>query len=100
MKSKIIRYLILSYLALSLSFTLLPLTVTAQCPMCRMSAEADLKNGGSKGKGLNAGIVYMLVTPYIILGTIGYIWYRNVCKLQAADQYNALQILLEPHPNK
>ncbi|MCB0620042.1 MAG: hypothetical protein KDC30_08135 [Saprospiraceae bacterium] len=49
----------------------------AQCPMCRMSAETNLKNGGSAGKGLNAGILYMLATPYLLVGAIGFIWYRN-----------------------
>ena len=45
--------------------------------MCRMSAETNLKNGGSAGKGLNAGILYMLATPYLLVGAIGFIWYRN-----------------------
>ena len=25
----------------------------AQCPMCKMAAESNLKNGGTAGKGLN-----------------------------------------------
>jgi len=64
-------------LALTLSFGVTPTTVEAQCPMCRMSAESNLKNGGASGKGLNAGILYMLATPYLIVGVIGFIWYRN-----------------------
>lgn len=51
--------------------------VNAQCPMCRMSAESNLANGGTAGKGLNRGILYMLLTPYFIVGGIGLIWYRN-----------------------
>ncbi len=49
----------------------------AQCPMCKMSAEANLKDGGTSGRGLNAGILYMLVLPYLIVGSIGYWWWRN-----------------------
>ena len=49
----------------------------AQCPMCKMSAESNLKNGGTAGRGLNAGILYMLALPYTLVGTIGYIWWRN-----------------------
>lgn len=49
----------------------------AQCPMCRMSAESNLENGGSEGRGLNTGILYMLATPYLLVGTLGYIWWRN-----------------------
>lgn len=51
--------------------------VDAQCPMCKMSAESNLKNGGTAGRGLNAGILYMLALPYTLVGTIGFIWWRN-----------------------
>lgn len=51
--------------------------VVAQCPMCKMSAESNLKSGGTTGKGLNAGILYMLALPYTLLGTFGYIWWKN-----------------------
>lgn len=65
-------------LAFTLSFAALPLTETAaQCPMCKMAAESNLKDGGTAGKGLNKGILYMFMTPYLVIGTIGYIWYRN-----------------------
>ncbi|MFZ1751671.1 MAG: hypothetical protein WAU01_15840 [Saprospiraceae bacterium] len=49
----------------------------AQCPMCKISAESNLRDGGTAGKGLNTGILYMFVMPYILVGTLGYIWYRN-----------------------
>ncbi len=55
----------------------------AQCPMCRMSAESNLENGGTAGKGLNSGILYMLATPYLIVGAIGFIWWRNRQKSKA-----------------
>lgn len=67
-------------LALALSFTavtLVPNEVDAQCPMCRMSVESNYKNGGTAGKGLNMGILYMLAMPYLLVGTIGYLWWRN-----------------------
>lgn len=49
----------------------------AQCPMCKMAAESNLKGGGSGGKGLNIGILFMLCLPYVIIGSLGYAWYRN-----------------------
>ncbi len=49
----------------------------AQCPMCKMSAESNMRNGGNGGKGLNAGILYMLALPYTLVGTLGFIWWRN-----------------------
>ena len=67
------------FLSLSLAFmlSLAPVELPAQCPMCKMSAEQNLKDGGTAGKGLNKGILYMFLTPYLIVGTVGYIWYRN-----------------------
>lgn len=49
----------------------------AQCPMCKLSAESDLKNGGQAGRGLNAGIFYLLVAPYLLAGTLGFLWWKN-----------------------
>jgi len=51
--------------------------LSAQCPMCRMSAESNLENGGTEGRGLNNGILYMLSLPYLLVATLGHIWYRN-----------------------
>ncbi len=51
--------------------------MAAQCPMCKMSAESNLRDGGTAGKGLNNGILYMLALPYILISTLGYLWYRN-----------------------
>ncbi|TXF88436.1 hypothetical protein FUA23_14975 [Neolewinella aurantiaca] len=49
----------------------------AQCPMCRATAETNLANGGTEGKGLNNGILYMLGMPYILIGTIAILWWKN-----------------------
>lgn len=51
--------------------------VAAQCPMCRMTGESNLRDGGTHAKGLNKGILYMLATPYLLIGTIGFFWWRN-----------------------
>ena len=72
MKSIFLRLSLI--LALAIGFSA---TTQAQCPMCRMSAESNLKDGGTAGKGLNAGILYMLATPYLLVGFFGYMWLRN-----------------------
>ncbi|MEL6659301.1 MAG: hypothetical protein AAFP77_01190 [Bacteroidota bacterium] len=64
-------------LLLMVLMLLLPEVADAQCPMCRMTAESNLANGGTEGQGLNNGIMYMLATPYILIGVIGYVWWRN-----------------------
>ena len=70
-------YRLCTVVLLFAAFTFVPVSADAQCPMCRMSAETNLANGGSEGKGLNQGILYLLATPYIIVGIGGFIWYRN-----------------------
>ena len=61
-------------------------SLNAQCPMCRMSVESNYKNGGTAGKGLNIGILYMLAMPYLLVGTIGYLWWRNRNRDFAEDE--------------
>lgn len=75
MRNKYLKiFTVLAFLVIS-NFT--TPTLQAQCPMCKIAAESNLKNGGTAGKGLNVGILYMLATPYLIVGTIGYVWWRN-----------------------
>jgi hypothetical protein len=65
-------------------------TAYAQCPMCKMSAESNLKNGGTAGRGLNAGILYMLALPYTLVGTIGFIWWRHNRRNKGEDEVEVL----------
>lgn len=84
MRNKTFWVLTLSLLVLLVCTV--PADAWAQCPMCKMSAESNLKNGGTAGRGLNAGILYMLVAPYLIVGTIAFLWWRNRNRsLDAAD---------------
>ncbi len=57
--------------------TILSNELFAQCPMCRMTAESNLANGGVDGAGLNAGILFLLATPYFIIAFFAYNWWRN-----------------------
>jgi hypothetical protein len=54
-------------LALVLVFFLLPLDVEAQCAMCKASTESAQKTTGNIGNGLNKGILFLMVIPYILL---------------------------------
>lgn len=70
------KFLIL-FLTLCFLLVLTDGSLTAQCPMCKIAAESNLKNGGTQGKGLNLGILYMLATPYLLIGGIGFFWWKN-----------------------
>ncbi len=60
----------------------------AQCAMCRASIENNVSNGvlDQGGMGLNAGILYLLVMPYLLVGTIAFFWYQNSKKNRATKQ--------------
>lgn len=49
----------------------------AQCPMCRIGAETNMAHGGTAGAGLNKGILLLLGLPYLLVGSLGYIWWKN-----------------------
>mgnify|MGYP001031530659 CR=1 FL=1 len=50
----------------------------SQCAMCRATIENNVSNGDvGIGAGLNFGILYLFVMPYLLIGLIGYLWYKN-----------------------
>ena len=46
----------------------------AQCSICTKTA-AQL--GEKPAKGLNAGIIYLALTPFAIFGVIAFIWWKR-----------------------
>ncbi len=59
----------------------------AQCAMCRATVENNVSAGGrSFGAGLNKGILYLMVMPYLTLATIGFFWYRQSKKDRALKE--------------
>lgn len=52
--------------------------IMAQCAMCRTTIENNVSAGDTAlGSGLNMGILYLFVTPYLIIATIAYLWYKK-----------------------
>ena len=52
--------------------------VNAQCAMCRASVENNYSSGETSiAAGLNTGIIYLFVMPYLIVALVGFLWYRN-----------------------
>lgn len=50
----------------------------AQCAMCRTQLENNVSNGNPGiAAGINTGILYLLVMPYIAIITLGYFWYKS-----------------------
>jgi len=55
---------------------LVSISAEAQCAMCRAVLESE--EGQTMAKGINNGIVYLMVVPYVLIGGLGYIIYRKL----------------------
>jgi hypothetical protein len=50
----------------------------AQCAMCRATLETNVSQGDvGIAAGINFGILYLLVIPYLAIGTLAWLWYRS-----------------------
>lgn len=50
----------------------------AQCSMCRSTVETNVNYGEtSLASGLNLGILYLFVTPYLVIGVLAFLWYKK-----------------------
>jgi hypothetical protein len=53
-------------------------SLSAQCAMCRSTLENNFSNGNPGiGAGINAGILYLLVLPYLAVLVLGYFWFKS-----------------------
>jgi hypothetical protein len=90
MKTLIIK----SILAIVLVFGLTLATSTesySQCAMCRATVESNVGTGSKDpesevGSGLNTGILYLMAIPYILIGTVGFLWYKSNKKKNAGAE--------------
>ena len=73
--------LVLFYLIFFLALLYTP-TLKAQCSICTKTAS---QLGEKQGKGLNGGIIYLMLTPFAIGGYIGYRWWKNEKVLQEME---------------
>ncbi|UII29512.1 hypothetical protein LVD15_15935 [Fulvivirga maritima] len=72
--NKLIKYLVLPSLMILVNI----IPSSAQCAMCRATVENNVSNGEiGIGAGLNFGILYLFVMPYILVSVVGYFWYKR-----------------------
>lgn len=69
----------MSYKRVSIVLLLLFVKISAfsQCAMCKAVVESDLANGGTAGKGINSGIMYLMAFPYVLICIVGYMLYKH-----------------------
>ena len=57
------------------TYSLAPATLLrAQCSICTKTTQ---QLGEKPAKGMNSGILYLAFTPFIIVGYIGYRWWKS-----------------------
>jgi hypothetical protein len=49
-------------------------TTIAQCSICSKTAQ---QMGEKPAAGLNSGILYLMLAPFVVVGVIGYRWWKN-----------------------
>jgi hypothetical protein len=53
-------------------------SASAQCAMCKATLENNISNGNiGIAAGINFGILYLFVAPYLAIATLAYFWYRT-----------------------
>lgn len=62
------------HLLIILAYLLFQLESKAQCAMCRAVLESDVD--GAAAEGINNGIVYLMIFPYLLVGFIGFFIYK------------------------
>lgn len=67
---------LLFFLVLAIFFV--GIDAEAQCAMCKATAESATENVDKGiGEGLNSGIVYLMLIPYVLLGTVAMVFFRK-----------------------
>jgi len=64
-------------------FLLVVTPAEAQCAMCRAVLESE--EGQGTAKGVNDGIIYLMMIPYILVGGLGYFIYRILSKKEKSQ---------------
>jgi len=54
---------------------LLPALAEAQCAMCRAVLESE--DSKATAEGINDGILYLMIFPYLLIGGIAFFIYRS-----------------------
>lgn len=49
-------------------------TANAQCSICTKTAQ---QLGHKPAQGLNTGIIYLMLTPFAIIGVVGYTYFKR-----------------------
>ena len=59
----------------------------AQCAMCRRIVESNINDSaGAVARNLNPAILYLMSLPYLVLGFLAWLFYRNMKAKKAEEK--------------
>jgi hypothetical protein len=61
-------------IAIILFSVCITINAVAQCSICSKTAQ---QMGEKPAAGLNSGILYLMLAPFVIIGIIGYRWWKH-----------------------
>ncbi|HEY8689037.1 MAG TPA: hypothetical protein VIM07_07370 [Chitinophagaceae bacterium] len=61
-------------LVFTFHFSLFISSAKAQCSICAKTVQ---QMGEKPAKGFNTGIIYLMLTPFAIVGVVGYRWWKK-----------------------
>lgn len=65
-------------ITITLALLVMAINLHAQCAMCRTQLENNFSNGDPGiAAGINTGILYLLVMPYLAVMVIAYLWFKS-----------------------
>ena len=64
-----------AFLLLTVLLLLVAIPAEAQCSMCRAVLETE--EAGGAAKGINNGIMYLMIFQYLLVGGVGFAVYRS-----------------------
>ena len=74
---------ILNILLLLFFLLFISAAVQAQCAVCTKTAS---QLGEKPAQGMNSAILYLMMSPFAIVGYIGYRWWKGNKKLEEEEQ--------------
>jgi hypothetical protein len=73
------RSLLFSLLILAFIICLQADVFAQGCVQCRMGPSSNLESGGNVARGINSGILYLMLIPYLlIMSIVGYVFRKQL----------------------
>jgi len=73
----VMKQKVLKILSLTLALVFSSGTVLGQCAMCQATAENSIAEGSTQALGLNFGVMYLLLLPFMAVSLLGFLWFLH-----------------------